>query len=51
MYDKKSISKLLLDNGFKDPKILEPGSTTVNDPGELNLHEKEDESIFIEAIA
>ena len=51
MYDKESLSNLLTENGFKNPVILNSGDTLIKDPGSLNLKEKEDESIFIEAIA
>ncbi len=51
MYDKESLRNLLAENGFKKPAILNAGETLIKDPGELNLNEKEDESIFIEALA
>ena len=51
MYDKESLSNLLTENGFKNPVILNSGDTLIKDPGSLNLKEKEDESIFIEAFA
>ena len=51
MYDKSSLSKLLIENGFKNPAILSSGDTLINDQGDLNLSEKEEESIFIEAFA
>jgi predicted SAM-dependent methyltransferase len=49
MYDGKSLSKLLENNGFKNIKILESGKTTT-DCGSLDLFERADESMYIEAI-
>jgi predicted SAM-dependent methyltransferase len=49
MYDGKSLAKLLQNNGYKNIKILESGETTI-DCGALDLRERADESIYIEAI-
>jgi predicted SAM-dependent methyltransferase len=49
MYDGKSLTELLFNSGFKMPIILPPGETTIVSPGDLNLREKESESIYIEA--
>jgi predicted SAM-dependent methyltransferase len=48
MYDEKSISKFLIENGFRDIKILKPGDTRINDPKPLNLYEREVDSMYIE---
>ena len=49
MYDGPSMSRLLTLMGFQNPQILSEGSTTIPDPGELDLHERAGESIYIEA--
>lgn len=50
MYDSRSLSKLLENNGFKNIKILENGETTLRDYGMINLNERADESVYIEAV-
>lgn len=49
MYDGLSLCRLLSAIGFRDPRIVEPGSTTISNPGTLNLHERADESVYVEA--
>jgi len=49
MYDSKSLSNLLENNGFKNIKILASGETNIKDYGALDLSERADESLFIEA--
>lgn len=49
MYDGASLSKLLRKHGFTDPEILTPGDTKIDDPGSLNLFERDDESVYVEA--
>lgn len=49
MYDGASLSRLMLDVGFADPEVLEAGKTTIPDPGDLNLRERESESVYVEA--
>jgi predicted SAM-dependent methyltransferase len=49
MYDGLSMVRLLSEMGFKEPKVLPAGQTTISDPGELNLYEREDDSVYIEA--
>jgi predicted SAM-dependent methyltransferase len=49
MYDGKSLCKLLLASGFRHPQIMEPGTTSIKDPGKLDLREREPESVFVEA--
>jgi hypothetical protein len=48
-YDAASLSKVLLDHGFTELKVLKPGETTIPDPGSLNLSERADVSLYIEA--
>jgi len=49
MYDGASIVRLLSEMGFKDPRILGPGSTTIPNPGPLDLYERAEESVYVEA--
>lgn len=49
MYDGKSLSRLLLDHGFIDPRVLKEGESTINDPSNLNLSERVSESVYVEA--
>lgn len=51
MYDSSSIVKLLQELGFVDVKILPPNKTTIPDYLPLNLTEREDESLYVEAKA
>ena len=48
MYDSVSLVALLRDRGFTDARALPPGITGIPDPGALDLHERADESIFVE---
>jgi SAM-dependent methyltransferase len=48
-YDANSMSRLLSAVGFQDVCILQPGETTISDPGELNLYERAEWSLFAEA--
>jgi len=50
MYDGNSISKMLVIHGFKDVEIMEKGHTKINDPGPLDLNEREGESVYVEAV-
>ncbi len=50
MYDGKSISRLLDKNGFKKIQILASGETTLSDYEPLDLNERADESVYIEAV-
>lgn len=49
MYDIPSIVALLADTGFTDIRPLAPGETTIADPGGLDLFERADESLYVEA--
>jgi SAM-dependent methyltransferase len=48
MYDGASLSRLMSEAGFADVEILEAGTTSIADPGELNLREREAESVYVE---
>lgn len=48
MYDGKSLSNLLSIVGFKEVKIQDAGETLIQNPGNLNLYERLDESIYVE---
>ena len=49
MYDARSACRLLLSNGFEGAVALAPYKTTISDPGPLNLAERLEESLFVEA--
>jgi SAM-dependent methyltransferase len=49
MYDAASLMRLLERHGFRNAKELSPGETTIPDPGALNLREREEESVYVEA--
>ena len=49
LYDAKSLQSLLESNGFINIKELPAGTTMITDPGDLNLHERESESLYMEA--
>lgn len=49
MYDAASLIRLLERHGFSSVSDLSPGETMIPDPGPLNLREREDESIYVEA--
>jgi predicted SAM-dependent methyltransferase len=49
MYDEVSLSKLLVAAGFKEVVSLPAGSTNIPDPGPLDLRQREDDSVYVEA--
>ena len=49
-YDSKSLTQILLELGFARVIEQKPGITCISNYGELNLLERSDDSIFIEAI-
>ncbi|MBF0154306.1 MAG: class I SAM-dependent methyltransferase [Magnetococcales bacterium] len=51
LYDARSLCRLLAKESFVNPCALPPGETTIPHPGELNLREREAESIYVEALA
>jgi predicted SAM-dependent methyltransferase len=50
MYDGASLSKLLKEIGFKETEICEKGHTKIHKPGELNLNEREEDSVYVESV-
>jgi SAM-dependent methyltransferase len=50
LYDEASLCALLARNGFRNATALTPGTTTMPQPGALNLWERMAESIYVEAI-
>jgi predicted SAM-dependent methyltransferase len=49
MYDGSSLSRLLSENGFVGLTVVPAGVTTIADPGNLNLFERSNESVYVEA--
>ena len=49
MYDGKSLSKLLEKHGFVHARAVPPGETRITDHGELNLQERHEASVYVEA--
>jgi predicted SAM-dependent methyltransferase len=49
MYDTESLAKFLSEAGFVEVSPCKPGETTIDDPGALDLRERERDSIYIEA--
>jgi predicted SAM-dependent methyltransferase len=49
MYDGESLRRRLEETGFRDVSVLPAGETTIDDPGELNLREREEDSVYVEA--
>ena len=49
MYDGASLSRLLALVGFDAPQVMPAGTTTITDPGALDLAERSPESVFVEA--
>jgi SAM-dependent methyltransferase len=49
MYDARSLIAALERAGFEAPQAFDAGTTAIEDPGALNLSERADESIYVEA--
>lgn len=49
MYDERSLSRLLEAAGFDEVVVLPAGATNIPDPGALDLRQREDDSIYVEA--
>jgi predicted SAM-dependent methyltransferase len=49
MYDGDSLSMLLKANDFVDVTIMPPGKTMIRNPDPLNLFERDEESVYVEA--
>ena len=50
MYDEKSLIKLLSSSGFNNVIALPPGKTNLTDENDLDLYERENDSVFVEGI-
>jgi hypothetical protein len=50
MYDGGSLARLLRESGFADVTVMPPGSTRITRPGQLDLREREAESVYVEAV-
>jgi SAM-dependent methyltransferase len=50
MYDKRSLRTLVEAAGFMEIETLPPGRTRIADPGRLDLAERPEESIYLEAV-
>ena len=50
MYDGRSLCRLLGEAGFEDAAVMPAGTTRIAEPGRLNLHEREEESVYVEAV-
>lgn len=50
MYDRKSLIKLLIQSGFAHVQAMSPGETTIPDAGKLDLYERADASVYVEAM-
>lgn len=50
MYDAQSLERTLSSIGFEEVCRVSPGETGLPDPGALDLREREEESIYLEAV-
>ena len=50
MYDGRSLCRLLEASGFVSAVVRPAGETGIPDPGGLDLREREDESVYVEAV-
>jgi hypothetical protein len=50
MYDGESLARLLTQTGFADAAVMPPGKTGIADPGKLDLSERAQESVYVEAV-
>jgi SAM-dependent methyltransferase len=50
MYDGASLSQLLRSAGFAAVAVRPPGETAIADPGSLDLKERAEESVYVEAV-
>lgn len=49
MYDGVSLVNLLTRSGFEHASVMKPGYTCISEYGDLNLRERENESVYVEA--
>ncbi len=50
LYDGNSLAKLLLEMDFKSVEICKNGKTNIIEPDALDLYEREEQSVYVEAI-
>ena len=50
MYDGTSLSRLLIEMGFSSAEVCKDGKTNIIDADGLNLHEREEQSVYVEGI-
>ena len=50
MYDGKSLSLLMEELGFRDVRVYSKGETSIKNLNGLNLHERSEESVYVEGI-
>lgn len=50
LYDGASLAKLLAENGFREPAVMPAGTTRISRPGELDLVERAEATVFVEAL-
>lgn len=50
MYDGDSLVKLLSKTGFQNVEVCKPGFTNMSDPDGLDLHERSEQSVYLEAV-
>lgn len=50
MYDGRSMTKFVSLEGFADAVVLDQGDTRIKDPGALDLYERHEESVYVEAF-
>jgi len=50
MYNSRSMEAALLNAGFESVRVLPAGETQIDEHGSLDLYERAEESVFIEAI-
>jgi hypothetical protein len=49
MYDGPSLQQLVVAGGFADVEVVPAGATRLTAPGDLDLREREIESVYVEA--
>ena len=50
MYDGDSLVKLLRKTGFRNVEVCKPGFTNMSDPDGLDLYERSEQSVYLEAV-
>jgi predicted SAM-dependent methyltransferase len=50
MYDGRSLMRLLSEAGFADVQVMPEGKTRIPDPSGLDLTERAEESVYVEAV-